>query len=170
MSEPFIAEIRIFPYNFAPRGWELCNGQLLSISQNTALFSLLGTTYGGDGKTTFALPDLQGCAPMHPGQGVNLTERMLGEQGGQEGITLINSEMPAHAHPFVAAASAGETTSPEYAYLGQGTPLYAAAQNHVPMSPMALQPAGSSIPHNNLQPYLTFSFCIATQGIFPSRW
>ncbi|MEA3210572.1 MAG: hypothetical protein QOE70_3629 [Chthoniobacter sp.] len=174
MADPFVAEIRIFPFNFAPRGWAFCNGQILPISQNTALFSLLGTTYGGNGQSTFALPDLQGRAPMHPGQGPGLSLHDLGETGGAETVTLLESEIPAHSHAMKATVengtqgtlSVGITLASSVA----GT-LYQKTTNAnlVPMNPGALAPAGGAQPHNSLQPYLTFYFCIALQGVFPPR-
>lgn len=173
MAAPFVAEIRIFAGNFAPTGWALCNGQLLPISQNTALFSLLGTFYGGDGKSTFALPDLQGCAPIHQGQGQGLSEYFLGQQGGSETISLLTSEIPAHNHSVVVRPS------------GQAPPLGTAAGNvgarsnsrpYTPDAPNAFMDpatgtliAGSSFPHNNMMPYLTLTFIIALQGVFPAR-
>lgn len=172
MADPFVAEIRIFPFNFAPKGWAWCDGQLLPLSQNTALFSLLGTTYGGDGKSTFALPDLEGRAPMHPGQGPGLSLHDLGETGGSETVTLLESEMPFHSHtvgaqnnPLSALADpAGNTlTRP-----ASGN-LYTAVNQPVSMAPEAITPTGGDQPHNNLQPYLTFYFNIALQGVFPPR-
>jgi microcystin-dependent protein len=174
MSSPFVAEIRIFGFNFAPRGWALCDGQILPISQNTALFSLLGTTYGGDGKTTFALPNLQGSAPMQQGQGAGLSQRVLGETGGEPTETLLDSEMPSHSHGAQGIASAGgQSPAPNTTWADanqRGISEYTAssAQN-VPMSPQALSIAGGSQPHNNLMPYLTLNFCIALQGIYPAR-
>jgi microcystin-dependent protein len=173
MADPFVAEIRIFPFNFAPRGWAWCDGQLLPLSQNTALFSLLGTTYGGDGKSNFALPDLQGSAPMHPGQGPGLSLHALGEQGGSETVTLLESEIPAHSHSLGAqttplggsATAAGNTYNrPASGLLYDTTSL-----SPVTMAPETLAPAGGDQPHNNLQPYLTFYFAIAMQGVFPPR-
>jgi len=173
MSSPFVAEIRIFACNFAPTGWAFCNGQLLPISQNTALFSLLGTFYGGDGKSTFALPDLQGAAPIEQGQGQGLSQRFLGEQSGTDNVTLIITEMPIHDH-FVqgnfniadvftpSATTALTNSSPSSAYV-TGT------ASQVNMAFQAITPAGSSFPHTNLQPYLTLNFCIAMQGVFPPR-
>src|SRR5436309_246850 len=120
MADPFVAEIRIFPFNFAPKGWAFCNGQLLPLSQNTALFSLLGTTYGGDGKSTFGLPNMQGNAPMHPGQGSGLSLHDLGETGGSETVTLLETEIPAHSHALVASASDGISTQPSGQQLAQG--------------------------------------------------
>ena len=169
MADPFVAEIRIFPFNFAPKGWAWCDGQLLPLSQNTALFSLLGTTYGGNGKSNFALPDLQGRAPMHPGQGPGLSLHDLGETGGSETVTLLESEIPSHAHTQQASLEDGERPSPANRYPGRGTALYAAPQNLAALDPNALAPAGGDAPHNNLQPYLTFYFCIALQGVFPPR-
>jgi microcystin-dependent protein len=173
MADPFVAEIRIFPFNFAPRGWAWCDGQLLPISQNTALFSLLGTTYGGDGRSNFALPDLQGRAPMHPGQGPGLSLHDLGETGGSETVSLLESEIPAHAHTLRAFNDVGDYPLPQGNSLATvgGDNLYQSntSQNLVPMSDNALAPAGGDAPHNNLMPYLTFYFCIALQGVFPPR-
>ncbi|MFB9066962.1 phage tail protein [Pseudofulvimonas gallinarii] len=171
MADPFVAEIRIFPFNFAPRGWAWCDGQLMPLAQNTALFSLLGTTYGGNGQSNFALPDLQGRAPMHWGQGPGLTYRNLGEQGGQETVTLIESEIPAHSHAVVVSAGDGNSTSPvdEMFATGIGLGMYGAPTAVAPMATQALVPTGGSLPHNNMQPYLTLYFCIALQGVFPPR-
>jgi len=172
MAEPFIAEIRIFPFSFAPRGWAWCDGQLIPLQQNAALFSLLGTTYGGDGKTTFALPNLQERAPMHPGQGPGLSNHDLGEAGGSETVTLTESEMPAHGHTLRAAtqdnADVNTITSTTSFAGSTGGALYQAAAN-VTLSNQALAPAGNGTPHNNMQPYLTVSFCIALEGIYPAR-
>jgi microcystin-dependent protein len=172
MADPFVAEIRIFPFNFAPKGWAWCDGQLLPLSQNTALFSLLGTTYGGNGKTNFALPDLQGRAPMHPGQGPGLSLHDLGETGGSETVTLLESEIPSHPHTLRAnTIDLGDTNVPNanasFAQSSGGT-LYQPATN-AQLAPEALTPAGGDQPHNNLQPYLTFYFNIALQGVFPPR-
>jgi len=174
MADPFVAEIRIFGFNFAPKGWAFCNGQLLPLSQNTALFSLLGTTYGGDGKSTFALPDLQDSAPMHPGQGQGLSLRDLGETGGVESVTLLVSEMPFHTHTMQAAGGdvGDERTPIDRAVArtqGVGGKLYAAPGAIAQMAPQGLPPAGGSLPHNNMQPYLVLNFCIALQGVFPAR-
>lgn len=172
MADPFVAEIRIFPFNFAPKGWAWCDGQLMPLSQNTALFSLLGTTYGGNGKSNFALPDLQGRAPMHPGQGPGLSLHDLGETGGSETVTLLESEIPAHSHAVKASLSDGTNQSPVGELLASavgGLQLYAAPGTLTQMSPSATTPAGGDQPHNNLQPYLTFYFCIALQGVFPPR-
>jgi microcystin-dependent protein len=172
MADPFVAEIRIFPFNFAPKGWAFCSGQLMPISQNTALFSLLGTTYGGDGKSTFALPDMQGNAPMHPGQGQGLSLRDLGQIGGSETITLLQSEMPAHTHSLMAnTLDIADTNvpSPNASFaLSSGGTLYQAAAN-TSLSVQGLAPAGGGLPHSNMQPYLTLNFCIALQGVFPPR-
>ena len=171
--DPFVAEIRIFPFNFAPRGWAWCDGQLLPLSQNTALFSLLGTTYGGNGKSNFALPDLQGRAPMHPGQGPGLSLHDLGETGGSETVTLLESEIPSHAHSLMAVAAAGNRTTPAGNTIARttgATPYQTVTnQNLVAMAGESLAPAGGDQPHNNLMPYLTFYFCIALQGVYPPR-
>ena len=172
MADPFVAEIRIFPFNFAPRGWAWCDGQLLPLSQNTALFSLLGTTYGGNGKSNFALPDLQGRAPMHPGQGPGLSLHDLGETGGSETVTLLESEIPSHSHGISASGGSGNVGSPagQKVANGAGVNMYATAlAPATQLNDQALAPAGGDQPHNNLQPYLTFYFCIALQGVFPPR-
>jgi microcystin-dependent protein len=174
MADPFVAEIRIFPFNFAPRGWAWCDGQLLPLSQNTALFSLLGTTYGGDGKSNFALPDLQGRAPMHPGQGPGLSLHDLGETGGSETVTLLESEIPSHSHALNGQGSNSNLNDPAGAVLARpfgGGNLYKtpAGAPLVAMADTSLAPAGGDQPHNNLQPYLTCYFCIALQGVFPPR-
>ena len=173
MSDQFVAEIRIFPFNFPPTGWAFCDGQLLPLSQNTALFALLGTTYGGDGKSTFALPNMQGNAPMQPGQGQGLSLRDLGEQSGTETVTLLVSEMPIHTHSLSASTEIGDVQIPTvdttYARSGGGSAYIASNAGLVTMAPQTLAPAGGSLPHSNLQPYLTLNFCIALQGIFPQR-
>lgn len=172
MADPFVAEIRIFPFNFAPKGWAWCDGQLLPLSQNTALFSLLGTTYGGNGKSNFALPDLQGRAPMHPGQGPGLSLHDLGETGGSETVTLLESEIPAHSHALRTYNDVGEDRIPgptEAIARSTGGLLYTAPGPLVSLASEALPPAGGDAPHNNLQPYLTLYFCIALQGVFPPR-
>jgi len=171
MADPFVAEIRIFPFNFAPSGWAFCDGQILPISQNTALFSLLRTTYGGDGKANFALPDMQGNAPMHPGQGPGLSLHDLGETGGSDKVTLLESEIPAHAHAWTASKGDGNDTNAtnELFAKGIGIGQYAPAGSLTQLDPHAIAPAGGNQPHNNLQPYLTLNFCIALQGILPAR-
>ncbi len=177
MADQFLAEIRIFAGNFAPTGWALCNGQLLPISQNTALFSLLGTNYGGDGKSTFGLPNLQGSAPMAAGQGPGLSLRDLGEIGGEPNVTLLVSEMPAHTHTAQADAGGGGNAVPTNnswgASGGRGRPAapYApsAPATNVQMNPQATSITGSGLPHNKMPPYLGMTFIIALQGIFPAR-
>jgi microcystin-dependent protein len=173
VADPFVAEIRIFPFNFAPKGWAWCDGQLLPLSQNTALFSLLGTVYGGDGKSNFALPNLMGRAPMHPGAGPGLSSYALGQTGGSETVTLLPAQMPVHTHQLRAAPDPGDNTVPAPSvslagstggnvYVG-GNPALVAAH------PTAHAIAGGDQPHNNMQPYLTLFFCIALQGVFPPR-
>jgi microcystin-dependent protein len=173
MADPFVAEIRIFPFNFAPKGWAFCDGQLLPLSQNTALFSLLGTTYGGDGKSNFALPNMQGNSPMHPGQGPGLSLHDLGETGGSETVTLLESEIPAHSHSLMAVGGFnGTNNDPTNGVLAKGDAgllPYAASGSPLAMSDQAIAPAGGDQPHNNMQPYLTLNFCIALQGVFPPR-
>jgi microcystin-dependent protein len=175
MSSPFVAEIRIFPFNFAPTGWAFCAGQLLPISQNTALFSLLGTQYGGDGKSNFALPNLQGCVAVHTDQfGGGANQFPIGSASGTPTVTLLQSEMPAHNHQVSADILSVDisTTSPSNAILGNATPtqLYSnAATTNVQMSVQMVSIAGGSAPHNNMQPSLTLNYCIALQGIFPQR-
>jgi microcystin-dependent protein len=174
MADQFLAEIRVVGFNFAPSGWALCNGQLMPISQNTALFALLGTMYGGDGKSTFALPNIQGQAVVGPGQGPGLSAYDVGQLGGETAVSLLQSEMPAHTHSangsiddaqFQAPAAdrALATSSPGFAYQSN------ASQNLTNMNVQALSVGGSSFPHNNLQPYLVLNYIIALQGIFPSR-
>jgi len=169
MSDQFVAEIRIFPFNFPPTGWAFCDGQIMPISQNTALFALLGTTYGGDGKSTFALPDMQGNAPMQPGQGQGLSLRDLGEMSGVESITLLQSEIPVHTHVMNTTNEDGNNTQPGNRYYGRGNAIYAPAAALGTMAFQTIAPAGGGLPHNNMQPYLTLNFCIALQGIFPQR-
>ncbi len=172
MADPFVAEIRIFPFNFAPTGWAFCDGQLMPLSQNTALFALLGTTYGGNGKSNFALPDMQGNVPMHPGQGKGLSLYDLGQTGGSETVTLLESEMPVHNHgmtAFTAAPADSNNLGPDTAFsIAQGGTPYQAASNGQ-AAPQVIAPQGGSLPHNNMMPYLTLNFCIALQGIFPPR-
>lgn len=175
MANPFVAEIRIFSGNFAPKGWAFCDGQLLPISQNTALFSLLGTTYGGDGKSNFALPDLQGASPMQQGQGPGLSLRNLGEISGEQTVTLLQSEMPAHGHSFQAATVPGSSNDPTTKTFGvaaRGRPAAYAPSSpptNVQMSPFALSVTGGDLPHNNMPPYLCLTFIIALQGVYPPR-
>jgi microcystin-dependent protein len=170
--DAFLAEIRIFPFNFAPTGWAWCDGQLMPILQNTALFSLLGTTYGGDGISTFALPDLRGKVPMHSGQGSGLSPHDLGEHGGSETVILQESEIAGHAHSLLASSSDGELTIPTPQRVlakSTGQNLYASAASLTPMAPGAISSTGGGAPHNNLQPYLTLHFCIALQGEYPTH-
>lgn len=172
--DPFVAEIRIFPFNFAPKGWAFCDGQILPLSQNTALFSLLGTTYGGDGKSNFALPDMQGNAPMHPGQGPGLSLHDLGETGGSDTVSLLESEIPGHAHTLMASGTNSSKPNPAgnaIARVQSGATPYVppAGAPLVAFNDIALAPAGGDQPHNNLQPYLTLNFCIALQGVYPPR-
>ena len=169
MTTPFVGEIKIFAGNFAPTGHALCNGQLMPISQNTALFSILGTTYGGDGKSTFALPDLQGRSPMHPGQGPGLSLHILGEQSGTETETLGVTQMPAHVHALSGSTAASAST-PSNGLLGQASaPVYGGASNLVQMASQAVSAVGGAQPHDNRQPYLALTFIIALQGVFPPR-
>lgn len=170
MSEPFIGQLMLVPYNFAPRGWAFCNGQLLSIAQNTALFSLLGTTYGGDGITTFALPDLRGRAALSSGQGPGLQNYNLGQVGGTETVTLTVAEMPAHSHLVSATAGDPGQARPSNALLANINPAgYTGTAANTTMAPSMIQTTGGSQPHNNLSPYLTLNYVIALEGIFPSR-
>jgi microcystin-dependent protein len=174
MPDPFIGEIRTVGFNFAPTGWAFCNGQLLPISQNTALFSILGTMYGGDGKTTFALPDIQARAVMHPDQGPGLSDYVQGEEGGAETITLLQSEIPAHNHRAQAVSDPAEQLSPtQNSALARSSPGNAwqtnASANLVNMAPETLAIAGGDLPHNNRPPTLVLNFVIALQGVFPSR-
>lgn len=174
MADPFVAEIRIVSFNFPPKGWAHCDGQLMPISQNTALFSLLGTFYGGDGKSNFALPDLQGRAPLHAGQGPGLTDRFVGEAGGQASVTLLTSEIPQHSHSVTADAVAAGQASPANNTWGKMAgrtppPLYRSGAASGEMNPIAFGPTGSSAPHNNMSPYLVLNFVISLQGVFPPR-
>ena len=171
MSEPFLGEIRMVGFNFTPRGWAMCNGQLLSIAQNSALFALVGTIYGGDGQSTFALPDLRGRLPLHQGQGPGLSSYVIGESIGVESVTLISTQLPMHQHGVVVARDGGRTSSPSGNLLASGE---ADVYTHdtgsaVQMSPQEVALAGGSQPHPNLQPYLCINFVIALEGIFPSR-
>lgn len=164
MAEPFLSEIRIMSFVYAPKGWALCNGQLLPINQNQALFSLLGTTYGGDGRVNFALPDLRARIPIHVGGG-----HTLGERGGEQAHTLTTGEVPTHTHALAGSPSNGATPIPSNAVLAAANNLYAAPSALTALSPGSVGNTGGSQPHLNMQPYLTLSFCIALQGIFPSR-
>lgn len=176
MSTPFIGEIRIFGFNYAPVGWALCNGQMLAISQYTALFSLLGTTYGGNGVSTFQLPNLQSRVPLHFGTGLGLSTYNMGEEGGVENVTLLYNQMPVHNHLIEVDANASGKNTPSGSILGTVPPL-APAENKIysgnaanaTMSPAAVSTAGGNLPHNNLQPFLAVNYCIALEGIFPSR-
>jgi microcystin-dependent protein len=163
MAEPFLSEIRIMSFGFAPRGWALCNGQSLPINQNQALFSLLGTTFGGDGRTNFALPNLQGRTPIHVGSG-----HTLGERGGEQAHTLSIAELPTHTHVMNGSSTPADTNTPDGAYLGSVSNAYGAAADLVSMSPASVTAVGGSQAHLNMQPFLALTFCIALQGIFPS--
>ncbi len=170
-AQPFLGELMCVGFNFAPNGWAQCNGQFLSIGANQALFSLLGTTYGGNGVTTFALPDLRGRTPMHAGQGSGLTNRNLGEIGGQENHTLLLSEIPAHNHNIAVNNSVGSSSSPTNNYFAQnieGTNEFSTTSNTT-MNAAVLQNTGGGQAHNNMQPYLVLNWIIALQGIFPSH-
>jgi microcystin-dependent protein len=169
MSEPFIAEIRIFAGNFAPRSWAFCNGTLLPISQNTALFSLIGTTYGGDGRTTTALPNLQDRVPMHPGRGPGLTSRRLGEKVGTTTATLTEAQVPPHGHTVAAVSQAADTNSPANASPAAAAMYTDSPSNLVPMAANAVDSVGGGQAHNNQQPHLVMNFIIALQGTYPSR-
>jgi microcystin-dependent protein len=171
MANPFIAEIRVFPFNFAPVGWAMCNGTLLPISQNTALFSLIGTYYGGNGVNNFALPDLQGSIPIGYGQSSGLSLYQIGQSGGSPTVTLLTTEMPLHTHSLLTDNNNGpDNNSPSNATLSTPVNMYTKALTPlVQMSSQAITPQGSNSPHNNLMPYLTLNFCIALQGIFPAR-
>lgn len=164
MATPFLSEIKIMSFGFPPKGWALCNGQLMPINQNQALFSLLGTTYGGDGRQTFGLPDLQGRTPMHDGNG-----HVLGERGGEQAHTLSISELPSHTHVFNGTTNGGNQATPQNNLLGTFTNLYTGATNLTSLIPSTLSNVGGSQAHLNMQPFLTLSFCIALQGIFPSQ-
>jgi len=173
MSDPFVAEIRIVGFNFAPRGWAFCDGQLLPLSQNTALFSLLGTTYGGDGQSNFALPNLQGSAPLQQGQGPGLSLYDLGQTGGSQAVTLITSQIPSHTHQARAVGGNNQTSPVNNAWSTLGStrtppPLYSDTQN-TQMSPAATAATGGNLPHNNMPPYLCMNFIIALQGVYPPR-
>ena len=175
MADQFVGEIRIVPFDFAPYGWALCNGQLMPIAQNTALFSLLGTQFGGNGTTNFALPNLQGNAPMNQGNGPGLTPRVMGETGGEPNVTLLITELPSHTHVSQAGTASNSGTPGPTTTFGDGgrgkESAYAPAApaNAVLLNPQAVGSIGGSLPHNNMSPYLTLSFVISLQGIFPAR-
>jgi microcystin-dependent protein len=171
--DPFVAEIRIFAFNFAPKGWAFCDGQILPLSQNTALFSLLGTTYGGDGKSNFALPNMQTNVPMNFGQGPGLSLYDLGQEGGSQFVTLLQSEVPPHNHgvqsvPGNFAGTSNVVGGNSYAKSAQGN-AYTAPANFVTMNVQEVSFVGNNQPHNNMMPYITLNFCIALQGVFPPR-
>lgn len=168
MSEPFIGEIRIFPYNFAPRGWAFCQGQLLSIAQNTALFALIGVTFGGNGQTTFGLPDIRGRAVIGAGQGPGLSNRTQGEASGTENVTLLSTQMPMHNHLVAGSSQNSNASRPSNAFPSGGG-AYQTASDGTTMNPSMISAAGGSQPHDNMQPYLAINYCIALEGIFPSR-
>ncbi len=179
MSMPFIAQITMFGFNFPPKGWAFCQGQLLPISQNTALFSLLGTNYGGDGKSTFGLPNLQGMAAVSQGQGAGLSQYFVGETAGTSQVTLVNSELPSHNHNLMATTAQGNTAQSggnqlAHAFSGSKTVNYtgnylSTSAPNTQFSPIAIATQGGNQPHDNMQPFLTLNFCIAMQGIFPAR-
>ena len=173
MADPFVAEIRMFAGNFAPKGWALCAGQILPLSQNTALFSLLGTTYGGDGKSTFALPDLTGRAPMQAGQGQGLSLRDLGEEAGEDNVTLLQTEMPVHSHTWMTGEDQANQGIPApdrvTTVASVNTWQTPAAGPYVQAAPGCVSPVGSGFPHNNLMPYLGITYIIALQGVYPPR-
>jgi microcystin-dependent protein len=177
--DPFLAEIRIFPFNFAPKGWAFCDGQLLPLSQNTALFALLGATYGGDAKSNFALPNLQGSVAIHAGQGPGLSLYDLGQTAGSETVTLLTSQIPSHSHFLNADTGAATTGNPSGGAYAEGkwnappnsglVNIYTTAAPDTQLAPTAISVAGGGLPHNNMMPYLTLNFCIALQGVFPAR-
>jgi microcystin-dependent protein len=171
MGTPYIGEIRMFGGNFAPAGWAFCDGQELAISENDALFSLIGTTYGGDGQSTFALPDLRGRAPVHQGTGPGLSAYTLGEQAGVESVTLTTQQIPAHTHGWQASTAAGTSNSPVNNVVGSPPVVkpYRVGAPSDPMSPKVIQPAGGQQPHDNIQPYLTVSFIISLFGVYPTQ-
>lgn len=173
MAEPFLGEIRTFGFNYAPRGWAQCNGQLLPISQYSALFALLGTQFGGDGVRTFRLPDLQGRVGINQGQGPGLSFRSMGEAGGAESVTLQVSQLPAHTHPAIGSSAGGDSLTPSGSVWAPdaagGSAPYSTGTPDVALAAQAIGPAGSGLPHENVQPYLVLNFCIALEGIFPSR-
>lgn len=167
MSEPFLGEIKLLSFGFAPKGWAFCDGQHLPIAQNQALFSLLGTTFGGNGVTTFALPDLRGRAPMQPGQGPGLSQRSLGDADGADGIVLTTAQIPVRSHTLRGSLEDDDSTLPGGNYYGQLSTTYNPASALNAMALGSLLPSGTNQPHNNMMPYLTLNFCIALQGLFP---
>jgi microcystin-dependent protein len=178
--EPYIGQVQLFSFNFPPKDWAFCDGRLLSIAQNQALFSLIGTTYGGDGITTFALPDLRGRTPIGFGQGPGLTSRQMGEESGAEAVTLISSQMPAHNHLLMASSQPATQSSPENHLLAVSNGVDNSSDSPVNVNtygttatttanPMAIGVSGGNQPHNNMQPYLAMNYCIALYGVFPSR-
>ena len=171
MGQPFVGEIRMFGGSFAPAGWMFCGGQLLPISENETLFNLIGTTYGGDGQQTFALPDLQGRTPVHAGTGPGGTTYQLGEKAGVESVTLSVQQIPAHSHPLLATTNAADTPNVANAVCATGTvsQLYWGDPPDTAASPQAISPSGGSQPHDNIQPYLTISYIISLFGVFPSQ-
>ena len=174
MSEPFVGEIRMFAGNFAPRGWALCDGQLLAVSQNDALFSLLGTIYGGDGRTTFGLPDMRGRVPLHQGQGPGLSQRRLGSKGGAQQVTLTTNQLAAHSHTFNASTAEAASTDPTGQVFGQSVANFRYLKNEssaapAQLSPQSISDTGGSQAHSNLQPTLCINYIIALIGIYPSR-
>jgi microcystin-dependent protein len=180
MSQPFVGQIALFPYTFAPRGWAFCEGQLLPISQNTALFSLLGTFYGGNGTSNFALPDLQGRVPISAGQGPGLSTYIQGEEGGVENVSLLSSENPSHNHTLFATTDGGATSTASGNQLANpqaGSPhtgftkgnIYSGTAPNTALAATAIAPTGSGLPHNNIQPYQVLQYCIALQGVYPAR-
>lgn len=171
MSEPFVGEIRMFAGNFAPQGWALCDGQLLAISQNDALFSLFGTIYGGDGRTTFGLPDLRGRVPVHKGQGPGLSNRPIGQKAGAENVTVTVNQLPSHGHPMQATEEPADSANPGGNLAARSTTmdLYINAGQNANLAPTAITATGGSQPHSNLMPYLCVNFIVALFGIYPSR-
>ena len=170
MTQPFIGEIRMFAGNFNPAGWEFCNGQLVPISENETLFQLIGTTYGGDGQSTFALPNLQSRIPIHQGQGAGLSNRTLGETGGAESVTLTTQQIPLHNHAMLVSTESGTGTSPANAVLASGSNVSIYRPDvipNLPMNPTSLSPAGGSQPHDNMQPFICINYIISMFGIFP---
>jgi microcystin-dependent protein len=170
MATPFVGDIRMVGFNFAPRGYAMCNGQLLPIDQYAALFALIGTTYGGDGQTTFALPDLRGRFPLHMGQGSGLSNYVIGQQSGVENVTLLSNQIPAHNHTPACNSAAGDQGSPvSNFWAASAQQLYSNAAPNVSMHANLIQPAGGNLPHDNMNPFLAITFVIALEGVFPSR-